>query len=1106
MAKTADRQAGRPEATAVRTFLIADVRGYTRFTVEHGDASGARLAARFAEIAKDVVAGRDGEVIELRGDEALAVFISTRQALRAAVELQGRFMREMLLDPSLPLRVGIGVDAGEAIPVAGGYRGASLNLAARLCALAGPGDVLVSETVISLARKTDGLTYIDRGAADLKGFAEPISIFNVTLETSDGGDLPAVMTGTLAGVERLEQRLSIGNYLGTLPGNSLVGREAELERAQQVVDSVLAGNGRFLVLAGEAGAGKTRLAQEITLNVRNHDCIVAAGRCYESQQSVPFYPFVDALTALYVAAPAEIQRMVPRRWPDVGRLLPTLGLPVPDSTGPPDQQRLFWAVTDFVRAVAAESPVALLLDDLHCADSSSLEVLQHLTRHTDSDRVLILGTFRDVEVNRQHPLEGALRDLHREGLIKRIDVRRLDGEDTAGLIASVLGEEDVGDEFAELVYRRTEGNAFFVVQVLRALVERGDVFPRDGVWDRKSIDQIEVPDSVRSVVGQRLSRLHEETQEILREASILGQTFTFDDLATMSGCDERALEVRLEEAIAAGMVRERSRDVYGFDHALTQGTLYAELTGRRRRRLHLAAGEAIERLPEAKRAGRAAELAWHFLEGNDSPRAMQWSLRAGDAAEAVFAHNDAEYQYRTAGLLAREEGDETSTAEAVEKLGRVLFASGRLEEARETFEEAIEMNRSRIDVEGEIRVTAEIGWVLFDQARREEGLARLLPVLERWERTPTPSSAAASLHIALANLYWNGGRNEEGLPIVRRAIELAGAVGDNRLLGVAEARHAALLQVLGHADEGAEALSRSIALSEEAGDLHALARSLHNRALSAAGQGRWDLVRPDQERHLEIAQQLGNPREIALAQMQLMYMAVNVEGDMSRALQYAREIIAQRRILSGTRGSFLLGIAMLTQLLAGEATVEQLEELKADGERSGDVMLWGGAQSDLAFWDELHHRGAEARERLTAILADPGLEADHRLPLVLALARTHLLSGDIDESERLITACLSEPHATRWPLVRSETLATLAMLRAGQGRWDDAEEAFEAALTHVPAGGFETAITLYRYGLALVRKGDAPAARERLDHALALFAEMGLKPLIALTERALANL
>ena len=167
----------------IRAFLIADVRGYTLFTQQRGDEAAAKLAAKFAQVAREGVQARAGRVIELRGDEALCVFPSPRQAIRAAVELQDRFVDETLADPAIPLGVGIGLDAGEAVPVEGGYRGGALNLAARLCGQAGPGEILASREIVHLARRVEGVTYADRGEVTFKGLPDPVKVIEVSSET-----------------------------------------------------------------------------------------------------------------------------------------------------------------------------------------------------------------------------------------------------------------------------------------------------------------------------------------------------------------------------------------------------------------------------------------------------------------------------------------------------------------------------------------------------------------------------------------------------------------------------------------------------------------------------------------------------------------------------------------------------------------------------------------------------------------------------------------------------------------------------------------------------------------------------------------------------------
>jgi class 3 adenylate cyclase/tetratricopeptide (TPR) repeat protein len=695
-------------STAVQTFLFVDIRGYTRFITERGDAAGVPLIEKFLSLARRVLTGRHGQIIGLAGDEAIAVFASAREAIRAAVELQASFSEASTADPSMPLQVGIGLDTGEAIRGGDTYVGAALNLAARLCKLAGPQEVLASEGVEHVAGKLDGIGYAERGLVQLKGFREPVRVIQVVDETRES-NLGQMGGRSMGEQSTSEASLPIGAFLGALPSTDLVARDQEMQRALAAADAAGAGRGRLVLLAGEPGVGKTRLAQEIMLTVRNRRFLVATGRCYEVHQSIPFYPFTDALTEVYNTCPPALRATVAARWPYLCRLLPELKtetLPAAQNS-PEEQQRLFRAVTGFLQAVAAELPVAILLDDLHCADGASLELLQHLARHTHADRFLIVGTYRDAEVSRHHPLESALRDLMREDLVDRIQIRRLEPEGTAKLIAVTLGEGEVSRELNAMIHQQAEGNPFFTQQLVRFLVERGDVRREAGQWVQRPLHKVEVPESVRSVVVQRMERLGEKTQDVLREASVLGQTFMFDALVRLVGRAEVEVEDALEEARAAGLVEESQRDQYTFDHALTQQTLYAELPTRKRRRLHLAAAEALEQLPEGPRLRHSAELAWHLIEAAQEERAIPYALAAGDHARSVFAYREAERQYTSALELAEQAGKSQGEVDALVRRAQLRKDTFQGKEAVRDYERLLEIARSGGD--SRLELAARLG-------------------------------------------------------------------------------------------------------------------------------------------------------------------------------------------------------------------------------------------------------------------------------------------------------------------------------------------------------------------------------------------------------------
>ncbi len=319
------------EATSIRTFLIADVRGYTRFTQERGDAAAARLATTFATIVQQGVEAHGGELIELRGDEGLAVFASARRAIGAAMELQSAFAEESATDPSYPLPVGIGLDAGEAIPVGAGYRGGALNLAARLCATAGPGEVLATREVVHLARAVEGITYRPRGEVEFKGLDEPVMVMEIVGLTPPAPPTARPPT-TPPDAEPLELPWELD------PVTPIVGRDRDLRWLSWAWRRARHGHGRAVFVSGPAGIGKTRLVAELARSVHG-----AGG------------------TVLYAS------------W----------------RAGGPETTALIR------RARSAVGPALVIADDLDAAGRDVLKALGALAASVEATPVLFVGTYRD---------------------------------------------------------------------------------------------------------------------------------------------------------------------------------------------------------------------------------------------------------------------------------------------------------------------------------------------------------------------------------------------------------------------------------------------------------------------------------------------------------------------------------------------------------------------------------------------------------------------------------------------------------------------------------------------------------------------------------------
>lgn len=1100
-------------APGIRTFLIADIRGYTRFTQEHGDEAAARFTRKFAFITGQIVEVYGGRIVETRGDEAVAVFESGRRALAAAVDLQHLFARETQANPALPFPVGIGMDAGEAVPVEGGYRGSALNLAARLCSVAGPGEILASEGLIHLAGRVEGLAYVDRGTVQAKGYVGPVRAILVLPQgeepvTPDDPATPAV-----------QRSLPIGGFLGALPAGPLAARQKEVDRILASVDAVAHGHGQLVFLAGEAGVGKTRLAQEVTLAAHDRGFLVAGGRCYEPQQTMPYYPFLDALSTVYTASPSGIRNAASYRWPYLGHLLPDqVG---PPAVGPPaaassaghdEQQRLFRAVTDFIIAVAETRPLALFLDDLHWADGATLDLLQHLVRHTRAHPVLVVGTYRDVDVGRRHPLEHALRDLHREQLSEQLSIQRLDVQGTAAFIAATFGEEVISQEFAELVYRHTEGNPFFAQEVLRAFVERGDLYRDAGHWQRREIEDLSVPESIRAVIGERVSRLSDGAQGVLHEASVLGQEFLFDHLQAMSGRTEEEIESALEEAVSARLIREGKADTYSFDHVLIQHTLYAGISTRHRRRLHLAAAEALEASVEARRPsprfGGPVELARHFLEGGEPERAVAYIVMAGDRADAIFAHAEAERHYRTALDLACEHEMRPREVEALEKLGGTMRWLSRHGDALEMLDRAAGMYRAIGDPEGEGRVEALIGMTHFSSGTSREGTTRFEPLLPALEGRVSPTVLCA-LYEAQSQLFFGTNEYRQHLESAERWVDAARETGDVAILARAHGRQGTALSLLGRMEEGIRALEEALILAEKTNDVYAQMFALNDLAASHMWTGALNRALVLQRRAVDAAERLGYEAEVAFHLCGLSEVLL-ILGEWKQARFY----IDRARAMIGPLVSWFstypaLNFGQLCLLEGDEEEAKRHLEMGLDtAQRNQDILGIREGQYFLSQLDLRRGRFASALARLEPLLDRPGLQEATVLYLMPVMAEAQLEMGRVADAEQTVDAAIERSNAQGYRLELPDALRVRGILLERQGRFSDACRTLEesASLAAGMPYPHDEARALLTLGRIHMHQGERAQARARLHEALAIFRRLGARLDAERSEQALAEL
>ncbi|MBI3304302.1 MAG: AAA family ATPase, partial [Deltaproteobacteria bacterium] len=491
------------------------------------------------------------------------------------------------------------------------------------------------------------------------------------------------------------------------PASSIfVGREREMEELYAGLEDARAGRGRLLLLAGEPGIGKTRLAEEFTVFAQQRGARVLWGRCWEGDGAPAFWPWVqivraymqqcdaDTLHAEMGAGAAVIAQIVA----EVRERLPHL--PVPPEIDPVQARfRFFDSFTTFLKNAGRNQPLVSILDDLHWADIPSLLLLQFLAREVRDARLLVIGTYRDVEVGHVHPLSEALGALARES--QCLVLRDLDEKDLGRFIEGMTGAKPTAS-LIRAVHEKTEGNPFFVSEMVRLLAAEGRLPSAEGqaAWS------VSISQGVRETIRRRLAQLSSACLRLLAVAAVIGREFALDLLVRVSeestGSDATPLLGLLDEALAARMLGEAGGGVarYRFAHALIRETLYEDLSLTDRIRLHQRIGETLEALRATNLDPHLTELADHFFKaapGGTVDKAITYAVKAGERATALLAYEEAVAHYQRAlQALELKAPDARQRCELLLDLGDARAKAGDTSQARATFQQAAAVARQLV--------------------------------------------------------------------------------------------------------------------------------------------------------------------------------------------------------------------------------------------------------------------------------------------------------------------------------------------------------------------------------------------------------------------------
>ena len=746
---------------------FTDIVESTEMLTRLGDDAFDDVRRRHFEALERQVEEHGGEVVKRLGDGLMTSFGSASDAVSAGVAMQRAAAAASRGAATDTVAVRVGISAGDATREDGDWYGVPVVEGARLCAAAAPGQILVSEVVRLLAGNRGGHEFRSVGELELKGLPEPVGAAEVAW-TPAAATLAVPLPGPLA------------SDAGELPFS---GREGALEQLRNEWKDAAAGDRRVVMIAGEPGVGKTRLVSELARAVHADGSLVLLGRTDEHVDA-PYGPWREALRALVRSAPDEvIVQHVAGHGGELARIVPELerrvdGLATPITTDPETERLLlFEAVSGIVDSISVEVPVLLVLDDVHWADRSSLQLLLHVLKADGPAALLVVATYRDTDVDRAHPLASALADLRRLRGATRLALGGIDGDGIEALLTRAGGHDldDEAREFAATLWRETEGNPFFVGEVLRHLIETGGLVQEEGRWRAgATLDQAGLPEGVREVIGRRLAELPESTNSVLGVASVVGREFDIGFVAEVSGDPVGEVLEALEPAEKARLIGEvpGRPGRYSFAHALVRTVLVEELGTNRRVRLHRAAGIALE----AQTDPPVGELAFHFGEAavmGETERAVRYAGEAAEQALGLAAPEDAVTFVRRA-LEAADLGDVAGPTHTklLLLLGRALGATGDLDEARTVVGEAFDRSIQAGNLDTACEAALEYGGLqgVWEAYGEERGPAQLRKVLDLLE--PGDSERRALL-LARLGEWLLSAPGDEGARVARDAYDMA---------------------------------------------------------------------------------------------------------------------------------------------------------------------------------------------------------------------------------------------------------------------------------------------------------------------------------------------
>jgi predicted ATPase/DNA-binding CsgD family transcriptional regulator len=888
--------------------------------------------------------------------------------------------------------------------------------------------------------------------------------------------------------------------LTTYQQSPLAGRQRELHQLWEIFEVCMTGHTHVVFVSGEPGIGKTRLLKEMAERAEQSGALVLRGGASEAEGMPPYLPFLEALGSyISMAPPEQLHAQADPIAPILAMILPELprqlGKLTPSYPLPPEQERLrlYEAVGQFLSAIAASKPLLLLLDDLHWADTATLDLFCHVAQHQAVSRICILGAYRSDELLSRPALERSILTLTRNRQLMTLTLEPLNEADVAELITHLLGVPP-DHLLSKRLCKESEGNPFFLEELLRAWQETGTLTITPSHASVSLSPEVRLSASISSIIRHRFARLPQEVLETLRSATILGRTFASSLLAEVLGQDEELVEERLLTAVQAAILCYDPPELYTFSHDMLRAYLYNEVTPTRRKRIHGFIGRTLEARLDQEDAHQHSQLAYHFAHSGDHLRGASYSQLAAEQAVRAAAPFEAMYHYHMALDLLNQQDQHRGALWLA--LGEAALTAGAEREAVQAFEAAQSWFTHHPDAGAAARAAYDQGraWArLEEHAAAQAALEQALALLHE-------QTCAERVHVLveLATLLAvSRGQHTQGMAYGQQALEMARQLGEDCLEALANRAVGNLLVRGNELPKGVPLLERAITLALAADDPAEAAECCACLTTAYFWSSRMHQMQEILLRRIELAHRCQEPYQVRHLYPWLTACAACLGNFVAAEQWFSQAETAIASLASPEPRAFLLQIRGM--LAVSHHDYEAAEEYLAQAmvlfrQMGPGVLIWylpilGWVQSLLGKREETLACLQESETLLAS--QEPGTILSGNVTIYLA--QMALLLEDRERVARYTTRLLPFQGLFLDGLVDR----ILGELFTSQTDWSEAQACLSRAEEMARREDllFELALTqVAQAQLALAQggRGSMPRASRLFEQAMALFQEMGL--------------